>query len=65
MLFCESFKEKSRKVFLTTITLPFSDKVSNYTDNLARHVCKRNVPRWQSSRVSLAKFTCDVGKVHV
>ena len=43
MFFCESFKEKSRKVFLTTITLTFSDKVSNYTDNLARHVCKLGV----------------------
>ncbi len=30
MLFCESFKEKSRKVFLTTITLTFSDKESNH-----------------------------------
>lgn len=43
MLFCESFKEKSRKVFLTTITLTFTDKESNHIDNLARHICKLGV----------------------
>ncbi len=32
MLFCESFKKKSRKVFLATITLTFSDKESNHID---------------------------------
>ena len=34
MVFCESIKEKSRKVFLTIPTLTYSDRDSNHIDKL-------------------------------
>lgn len=58
MVFCESIKEKSRKVFLTSTTLPFSGKDSN-------HIGKLPTRRLQIKRASLSNLTCLIEQLNV